>query len=252
MKISRRNFLGKAALAAILGTQIVPPRVLGRSGVSPNGKINMAIIGNGLISKGHRKYFAWSRQTQVVALCDVHRGHLESAKEEVENINKSREDVGNHPIFTTEDYQEILDRPDIDAVAVCTPDHWHVQIALKAIQSGKAVYVEKPMSLTIEEGRILADAVSNSGGVLQVGSQQRSEWAFRKAAELVRNGYIGNVHTIKTSIGEFPPEPKDLKEEPIPEGFNYDKWLGQTPWRPYNAERVLGDYSGGWRRFYEY
>ena len=108
------------------------------------------------------------------------------------------------------------------------------------------------MSLTIEEGRILADAVKKSGGVLQVGSQQRSEWAFRKAAELVRNGYIGNIHTIKPAIGEFPPEPKNLKEEPIPEGFNYDKWLGQTPWRPYNAERVLGNYGGGWRRFYEY
>ena len=252
MKINRRNFIGKAALAAILGTQIVPSRVLGRGGVSPNGKINMAIIGNGLISEGHRKYFAWCKQTQVLALCDVHRGRLESAKKEVESINKTRDDVGNHPIFTTEDYQEILARPDIDAVAVCTPDHWHVQIALKAIQAGKAVYVEKPMSLTIEEGRILADAVKKSGGVLQVGSQQRSEWSFRKAAELVRNGYIGNIHTIKTAIGEFPPEPKNLKEEPIPEGFNYDKWLGQTPWRPYNAERVLGNYGGGWRRFYEY
>lgn len=142
MKINRRNFIGKAALAAILGTQIVPSRVLGRGGVSPNGKINMAIIGNGLISEGHRKYFAWCKQTQVLALCDVHRGRLESAKKEVESINKTRDDIGNHPIFTTEDYQEILARPDIDAVAVCTPDHWHVQIALKAIQAGKDVYVE--------------------------------------------------------------------------------------------------------------
>ena len=99
MKINRRNFIGKAALAAILGTQIVPSRVLGRGGVSPNGKINMAIIGNGLISEGHRKYFAWCKQTQVLALCDVHRGRLESAKKEVESINKTRDDIGNHPFL---------------------------------------------------------------------------------------------------------------------------------------------------------
>lgn len=250
-KIGRRDFLGKAAVA-FLGIQMIPSRVLGRGGVAPSGKINMAIIGNGLISGGHRNHFAWCPQTQVLALCDVHKGRLDSAKKHVDSVNKRRSDVGQVPVFTTEDYQEILDRDDIDAVTVCTPDHWHVQIALKAIQAGKAVYVEKPMSLTIEEGRILADAVKKSDGILQVGSQQRSEWAFRKAAELVRNGYIGNAHTIKTGIGVFPLEPKDLKEEPIPEGFNYDKWLGQTPWRPYNAERVLGDYGGGWRRFYEY
>ena len=251
MGISRRKFLERAA-TIIIGAQILPSRVLGRGGTAPSNKINMAIIGNGLISEGHRNYFAWCRQTQVMALCDVHQGRLASAKESVEAVNKKRDDVGSHPIFTTEDYQEILDRNDIDAVTICTPDHWHVQIALKAIQAGKAVYVEKPMSLTVEEGRILANAVKKANGILQVGSQQRSEWAFRKASELVRNGYIGNVHTIKTNIGEFPPEPKDLKEEPIPSGFNYDKWLGQTPWRPYNPERVLGNYGGGWRRFYEY
>ncbi len=131
-KIGRRDFFGKAAVA-FLGIQMIPSRVLGRGGVAPSGKINMAIIGNGLISGGHRNHFAWCPQTQVLALCDVHKGRLDSAKKHVDSVNKRRSDVGQVPVFTTEDYQEILDRDDIDAVTVCTPDHWHVQIALKAI-----------------------------------------------------------------------------------------------------------------------
>lgn len=252
MNITRRQFLTKASLATILSTQILPSRLLGRGGIAPSGKINMAIIGNGSISEGHRRYFSKTSESQVLAVCDVDRGRLMKAKAEVDNIAKNRKDIGFKEADAYEDYQDVLARDDIDAVCICTPDHWHVAIALKAIQAGKAVYVEKPMSLTIQEGRVLADAVKKTGGVLQVGSQQRSEWAFRKAAELIRNGYIGNIKTINTSIGEFPPEPTDLKEEAIPEGFNYDKWLGQTPWRPYNSFRVLGNYGKGWRCFYEY
>lgn len=250
-RISRRNFLkGSAGLA--LAFQIVPSRILGMGGIAPSQMINMAVIGNGLISEGHRKYFAGAAQTRVLTVCDVHRGRLEAARAQVDEITKNRKDVGFKPADACADFHEIIARDDIDAVAICTPDHWHVAIALKAVEAGKAVYVEKPMSLTIEEGRILADAVKKNGTVLQVGSQQRSEWAFRRAAELVRNGYLGTVSTIETSIGAFPPEPKDLKEEPIPDGFDYDMWLGQTPWRPYNSFRVLGHYGKGWRCFYEY
>lgn len=254
-KVSRRSFFKKAGMSAFglgLTFQIVPSRVLGMSGVSPSGRINMAIIGNGLISAGHRAAFSKMNETQVLAVCDVNEVALKKAKEEADWYTKNRNNVPFRPVDIYSNYQEVLDRDDIDAVCICTPDHWHVAIALMAIQKGKAVYVEKPMSLTIEEGRILANAVKRHGGILQVGSQQRSDFYFRRAAELVRNGYIGNINTINTNIGRFPEAPKNLPEMPIPDGFDYDKWLGQTPWYPYNPARVKGDYGGGWRCFYEY
>lgn len=184
-KIGRRDFFGKAAVA-FLGIQMIPSRVLGRGGVAPSGKINMAIIGNGLISGGHRNHFAWCPQTQVLALCDVHKGRLDSAKKHVDSVNKRRSDVGQVPVFTTEYYQEILDRDDVDAVTVCTPDHWHVQIALKAIQAGKAVYVEKPMSLTIEEGRILADDL----GYGDIGCMGAKNFKTPNIDSLASNGIV--------------------------------------------------------------
>ena len=250
--MDRRQFIKRSAFASALAFQIVPSRVLGRGGVSPSNRINVGIVGNGLISYWHRVFFSSSPYTQVLALCDVHRGRLMAAKEHAEKVAKGRTDIGFKPIDVYSRYQDVIARDDIDAVCVFTPDHWHVAIALKAIQAGKAVYVEKPMSLTIEEGRILADAVAKTGGILQVGTQQRSEWAFRRAAELVLNGYIGNIKRIDTQIGVFPQPPANLPEEPIPEGFDYDAWLGQTKYYPYNSFRVLGNYAGGWRCFYDY
>ena len=101
-------------------------------------------------------------------------------------------------------------------------------ISLAAMKSGKDVYVQKPMTLTIREGRLMSDVATQYGAILQVGSQQRSERAFRKACEIVRNGWIGKVHTIYTQLGEFPP-PQTLPGEPIPDGFDYDRWLGPDP-----------------------
>jgi predicted dehydrogenase len=107
------------------------------------------------------------------------------------------------------------------------------------------------MTLTIREGRLMSDTAKQYGAILQVGSQQRSERAFRKACEIVRNGWIGKVHTIYTQLGEFA-LPQTLPEEPIPDGFDYDRWLGPTPWYPYNKKRVEGNYGGGWRCFWDY
>jgi predicted dehydrogenase len=126
-----------------------------------------------------------------------------------------------------------------------------VLISVAAVRSGKDVYVQKPMTLTVREGRLLSDTARQYGAILQVGSQQRSERAFRKACEIVRNGWIGKVRTIYTSFGEFAP-PQTLPEEPIPDGFDYDRWLGPAPWAPYNHKRVEGDYGGGWRCFWDY
>ena len=134
---------------------------------------------------------------------------------------------------------------------VLTPDHWHAMISLAAIKNGKDVYCQKPITLTIAEGRLLSDACKQYGAIFQVGSQQRSETAFRKAAEIVRNGWIGEIETVYARLGSFAP-PTSLEEQPVPTHLDYDRWLGPTPYYPYNAERVKGNYGGGWRRFWEY
>ena len=212
----------------------------------------MAMIGHGMIMKGHFNYMLSKKHVQILAVGDVDRTKREKAIAQAEATYSKRYKNGSYK--GCEDYNEheqIMARSDIDACFVCTPDHWHVPISLDAVRSGKDVYVEKPMSLTIREGRILTDAVRRNGAVLQVGSQQRSEPAFRKAAEMVRNGWIGKIHTVYVKLGKFPPS-RVLAEEPVPDGFDYDRWLGPTPWFPYNFKRIEGNYGGGWRSFWEY
>jgi hypothetical protein len=244
---SRRTVL-KGGLASAIAWSTAPmflsPRVLGRPGeTGPNSKINIGIIGNGLISGGHRGFALTQKATQVVALCDVNKGTLDKAMAEAKSKGVTCDAYN--------DSRELCAREDIDAVFVCTPDHWHAAIAIDAMRHGKDVYVEKPMTLTIEEGKAMRAAAERYGRIVQVGSQQRSNVSFRKAAELVLNGYIGKVHTVICGLGEFPPATQ-FTEEPVPAGFDYDRWLGPTPWEPYNAERVKGNYGGGWRRFWEY
>jgi hypothetical protein len=247
-KISRRNALKKtlAGAAAISAPMILPSSVLGQAGknTSPNSRINVGLIGNGKIMKGHRPYHLAADEVQVVALSDVKTWALEEANAQAVEIQGQKVD-------TYEYYEDLLARDDIDAVVIGTPDHWHAKIAIDAFKAGKDVYVEKPMTLTIEEGKIMRETCARYGRVLQVGSQQRSEWAFRKAAELVRNGYIGKVKTIAARLGNFPP-PTQFPGTPIPNGLNYDRWLGPAPMEPYNDDRIKGDYGGGWRRFWDY
>ncbi|MBC8126776.1 MAG: Gfo/Idh/MocA family oxidoreductase [Gloeobacteraceae cyanobacterium ES-bin-144] len=243
---SRRTIL-KGGIAGIITSSaplFLSSRVLGRAGnVGPNSRINVGIIGNGIISGGHRGFCLTQPSTQVVGLCDVDRQKLNKAMTEAKEKGVTCEAYS--------DYQELCLRPDLDAVFVTTPDHWHAAISIEAMRNGKDVYVEKPMTLTIEEGKAMRSAAARYGRVLQVGSQQRSEKAFRKAAELVRNGYIGKVHTVVCRLGDFPAA-NQFAEQPVPEYLDYDRWLGPAPWEPYNFERVKGDYGGGWRRFFEY
>jgi predicted dehydrogenase len=245
--LSRRHVL-KGGIASVIAWSTAPmilsPRVLGRPGeTGPNSRINVGIIGNGLISSGHRGFCLTQKATQVVALCDVNKQTLDKAMDEAKGKGTTCQGYG--------DSRELCARTDIDAVFVTTPDHWHAAIAIDAMRHGKDVYVEKPMTLTIEEGKAMRSAAERYGRIVQVGSQQRSNNSFRRAAELVLNGYIGTVHTIVCRLGEFPP-PTQFAEEPVPSHLDYDRWLGPTPWEPYNGERVKGNYGGGWRRFWEY
>ncbi|MDQ8200666.1 Gfo/Idh/MocA family oxidoreductase [Pelagicoccus enzymogenes] len=243
---NRRTFLKKGAMAVastFAAPMILRAATLGRGQPGPNSRINIGLIGNGLIMGGHRSYFRAREHTVVTAVCDLYRDRMESALAECRQENNACQ--------AYMDYEEVLQRSDIDAVVIGTPDHWHAAIAIAAMKAGKDVYVEKPMTLTIEEGKAVVAAEKRYGRILQVGSQQRSENAFRKAAEIVRNGWIGKVKQVHCNLGSFD-APTDYPEEPIPEGFNYEKWLGPTPWEPYNSKRVESSYSGGWRNFWEY
>ena len=249
---TRREFLRSAALAgaALALPTIVPATVFGRN--APSNRITMGLIGMGLMMGGHHQIMLGRDGVQVLAVCDVDRTKRERAKERTEKSYAAKTASGSYKgCDAYNEYERVIERKDIDAVIVVTPDHWHTMISLAAMKSGKDVYVQKPMTLTIREGRLMSDANKQYGAILQVGSQQRSERAFRKACEIVRNGWIGKVHTIYTDLGEFAP-PQTLPEEPIPDGFDYDRWLGPTPWYPYNKRRVEGNYGGGWRCFWDY
>jgi predicted dehydrogenase len=241
---SRRDFLrkGSAALgAAIAIPTIVPSSVFGTA--APSNRITMGMIGMGLQMSGHFRGMLGRQDVQILAVCDVDLNKRQAAKAEVDKIYKGCQ--------AYLEYEQLCARNDIDAVMICTPDHWHAAIALAAIKTGKDVFSEKPMTLTIAEGRMVSNACKQYGTIFQVGSQQRSERAFRKACEIVRNGWIGQVKTAYASLGQFA-QPTTLPEQPIPEGFDYDRWLGPTPWYPFNARRVEGNYGGGWRIFWEY
>lgn len=251
-KVTRRDFLkGIASVGFVLGfPSIIPSSVLGQT--SPNNRINVALIGMGLMMGSHQGHMLSRNDVQVVAVCDVDRSKRERAKASIEKAYANKLGQGSYKgCDAYNEYERIIERKDIDAVVVCTPDHWHAPISVAAMRAGKDVYVQKPMTLTVREGRIMSNVAKQYGIILQVGSQQRSERAFRKACEIIRNGLIGKVHTVYASLGEFPP-PATLPEEPIPEGFDYDRWLGPTPWYPYNRRRVEGNYGGGWRCFWEY
>ena len=249
---NRRNFLKNATVAgaALAFPALIPSSVIGQN--APSNRISMGLIGMGLMMGGHQGHMGSRADVQVLAVCDVDRTKRERAKAAVEKAYAQKTSSGAYKGCDAYlEYERIIERADIDAVVVVTPDHWHTPISVAAMRSGKDVYVQKPMTLTIREGRIMSNVAKQYGAILQVGSQQRSERAFRKACEIVRNSWIGKVHTIYTQLGEFPP-PATLPEQPIPDGFDYDRWLGPTPWYPYNEQRVKGDYGGGWRRFWDY
>ncbi len=251
--LSRRDFLVKSATAlgaAAAFPAVVPSTVFGAA--APSNRITMAMIGMGGQMGGHFNGMLGRREVQVLAVCDIDRNKRQNAKARAEGAYADSSPSGTYKGCEAYlEYEQVCERTDIDAVLISTPDHWHAAISLAAIKSGKDVLCEKPMTLTIREGRLVSDACKQYGAIYQVGSQQRSEWAFRTACEIVRNGWIGKVHTCYASLGRFAP-PMTLPEQPIPNGFDYDRWLGPTPWYPYNFERVKGDYGGGWRRFWEY
>jgi len=241
--VSRREFLKNSAVAAgaaMAWPTIVPSSVFGAG--APSNRITIGCIGMGGKGTGNMKSFKGKAECEVVAVCDPDVKHLERALKAA--------GLGSSSAYT--DFRDVLARDDIDAVSIATPDHWHVPISVAAVRSGKDVFCEKPLTLTIGQGRVLADEVKRYGRVFQTGSQQRSGDEFRFACELVRNGRIGKLHTMRVGIhGNNRTCPPTWEPEPVPEGFDYDMWLGPAPWEPYTTQRChyqfrfILDYSGG-------
>ena len=208
---------------------------------STSERITTALIGSG--GRGQQIIGGGDK---VVAVCDVDTKNLARAKAKIDALSGSRGCKG------YADFRDVLARDDIDAVVVATPDHWHVPIAAAALKAGKAVYVEKPVSAYINEGRVLAEIVDRYRGILQVGSQQRSDEKFIKACELVRNGRIGELKTVEVDILTRPGRADaPWTPQPVPPELDYDFWLGPAPWSAYHRDRChynfrfVSDYSGG-------
>ncbi len=252
---TRRGFLttaGKtlAATSLISGfPAIVPSSVLGA--FAPSNRINIGAIGNGRISRGHDLPGLWKHDAaRIMAVCDLDSHRVEDARTLVNGYYTRKTGKPYDGVKTYGDYRELLANKDVDAVVISTPDHWHAIIAIDAVQAGKDVYLQKPASLTIAEGRALSDAVHHSGRIFQIGSQQRSSPQFRYAAELVRNGRIGQLRTVEIGL---PGDPAGEVEPtmPVPKNLNYDAWLGSTPVVPYTEKRVhpqVGYDRPGWLR----
>lgn len=266
---NRRRFLKTtAAVAALSGfPTIIPASALGRDGKpSPSNRITLAVIGTGNQGFNDIRSFLGDERVQIVAVCDVNKeslgywdgklGGREPAKRLVEEHYGKAQQTGKYEgCQAYADFREVLDRKDVDAVEVCTPDHWHAIPVIAAAKAGKDIYCQKPLSLTISEGRAMSDAVKQANVVFQTGSQQRSDANFRRACELVRNGRIGKIHTVRVGMpagrADYAKTGDRKKPEEVPEGFDYDFWLGPAPEAPYSPARChvnfrwIYDYSGG-------
>ena len=233
-KFNRRGFLAASALASFGVPYFVPQRAFGA-----NDRIRTAHIGVGGRGMGHLEGFF----DQVAAVCDVDKSHLAEAVQYMKGRGKQVDSVG--------DYRRLLDRKDIDAVVIATPDHWHALTTIDACMAGKDVFVEKPLSLTVVEGRKMVEAARRNNRVVQTGSQQRSDPLFRQAVEMIRSGRLGQLQQILVGIPEFRFRGKKIADSAPPSELDFEFWLGPAPLRQYNANQVhynfryFWDYSGG-------
>ncbi len=248
--LSRRGFLGRslaaltvAGLPAWYGRDLLAAAedkagdakdriVMGAIGIGSPQSRGRAIAHDALGAK---------RGATYVAVCDVDARHRDKA---VEDMKKNKQEVKAY-----HDFRELLDRKDIEAVTIATPDHWHALVAVDALRKGKHVYCEKPLTLTIAESKLVARVAKETGKTFQVGSQQRSDDRFRLACELVRNGRVGKVVRVETRIGGIDPKKTGpFAKAPVPEGLDWDFWQGPTPAVDYIPERCHYEF----RWWYEY
>lgn len=221
--MNRRQFLSHSALG-LAGLTILPSwRMADGKRIPPSDRVVLGFIGVG--RQGLSDFYSFSNcpGVQIVACADVDQLKRLRFKNKVETWQKSQGIAPRCDMY--EFYEDLLERRDIDAVSIATPDHWHALVTIDACCSGKDVYVQKPLAYTIREGLEMVKAVRNNNRVLQVGSQQRSSKEFQQAIALVRSGSIGHIETIYACVGD-PPKPFDLPEHPVPATLNWNKWMG--------------------------
>ena len=246
---SRRDFL-RGLLAASAAPLILPSRVLGANGATaPSNKITLGFIGTGDHGRGvNLASMLTQPDAQIVALCDVDAKHLELGARMV----AERGGAPLPPSVLYRDWRDVIARRDLDAIVISTPDHWHTPIAMAALRAGKDVLCEKP-TVTIHEGQLLAAAVRRYGRVYQASTEDRALPMYHRMAELVRNGAIGKLHTIRVQLpkGDAGRRFVAIREDAVPPELDYEMWLGPAPHAPYQPERVhyhfrwIQDYSGG-------
>jgi predicted dehydrogenase len=239
--LTRREFLdfvGRGVAVTTLGTVMIGPSSTAAAYAGANDRIRVAVIGCGGMGNHHLDGLLVRDDVDVVAVCDVYAPRVADAVKKTEDRAKGYKD-----------YRDILDRADIDAIFIATPDHWHALMAIHGCQAGKDVYVEKPLTTTIAEGRAVVAAARRYNRVVQVGTQQRSMPHFEEAVEIVQSGALGTVTTTRTWIG---PNGVMGYETPqaVPDNLDWDMWLGPAPWVPYSPQRFFGfrafhDYAGG-------
>jgi predicted dehydrogenase len=252
--MNRRKFIEKAS---VLSTFMIVPRfVLGGKGyTAPSDLITLGFIGTGKQAGSLQKSFLETGEIKIVAAADVYGAKLQLFAGQ---INKYYADNAGKTKYagcaTHVDFRQLLGRRDVDAVVIAVPDHWHSVIAIMAARAGKDIYCEKPLSLTVKEGRAMVTESRKYNRVFQTGSMQRSWPEFRQAVELVRNSYIGDLQTIKVNVGP-PPVAYNLASETMPDTLNWEFWLGPNAPQAYNhvlAPGVTDDFWAKWRNYKEF
>ena len=239
---TRRQFLKRTALG-LSAAAVLPGGTASALGtarrVSANDRINIAVIGTGGMGRRHVESLSENKQCNLIALCDAAKGRYMPVAKWLE------ENTGKRPALY-QDFRQVLERNDIDAILVATPDHWHPLITIMGCQAGKDVYVEKPACPTVTEGRAMVNAARRYGRVVQLGTQQRSMEVFQRAMHIIHSGQLGQITTASAwvgvngwGVGENPDE--------IPRGLDWDMWLGPAPYQPYSRERFAG--WMGWHNY---
>jgi len=271
--LTRRQLLGHTTRlsGAFAVPWIIPSLARGAGGnVAPSSRLAVGLIGRGIMGRGHLRRLVGDQEVQVPAVCDVDNVRREAGRKLVDETYASQRPGGTYRGCTAyNDYRELLAREDIDAVVIVTPDHWHTLQSIDAVKAGKDVYCEKPISLTVQEGRRLVETVQRYGRVFQTGTQYRSIPTIRHICNFVRAGGLGKVKqvfTLWTSLGGFfnaarfkpyrhlmdvensgksyAPLDITLPAEPVPEGLDWDLWVGPALWRPYNPGYHLNPLPG--------
>ncbi len=247
-KSNRRKFI-KSTISSAIGIiafpHIISASTLGRGGaIAPSDRIVMGAIGVGSQGTGNMRNFLGKKETRFVAVCDVDKNHRDQAKRYVDETNNNTE------CRTYHDFREFLEKETLDAVSIALPDHWHMIITVAAAKKGIDIYGEKPLARTIREGRSIVTACEENDIIWQTGSWQRSVENFRRACELVRNGFIGKVNRVEVGLPDGASLIGTPPVMPVPETLDWDFWLGPAPAVPYRGVshwdwRWILDYSGG-------